>query len=251
MMIFTFSNDQHGRILQACYDSERLVVRKSKLYDFTAEEKCAESMEIFLQQLTGSLEGPTRILNVNTTHPKTPRTIKAAKAAETSSAAVDLAIRNEPIASNSPKPSNDAISAKDFATSNALSGSNIPGASNHTATSDSPVAVNASSDPDSDTPNATNASNDLSASNVPAAAVASNQPIASDAGDCFNASHSRSSSSTHTFSSDDASKPTGSSGTPDTSFSSHHPNSQASSNLSETSIPSKRKRSTEEPREVV
>ncbi|PCH03262.1 hypothetical protein PENOC_039560 [Penicillium occitanis (nom. inval.)] len=216
MMIFTFSNDRRGRILQACYDSERLVIRKSKLYDFTTEEKCTESMEIFLQQLTGSLEGPTRILNVNTTHPKTPRTIKAARA---SSAAVDLA-RNDPIASNLPKPSNDAISAKDFATSNAPSGSDISVPSNDTATSDSPIAINASSDPDSDTTNATNASNDLNASNVPATGIASNQSIASDAGDGSNASHSRSSSSTHTFRSDDASKPTGSSGTPDTSFSS-------------------------------
>jgi hypothetical protein len=216
MMIFTFSSDRRGRILQACYDSERLVIRKSKLYDFTTEEKGMESMEIFLQQLTGSLEGPTRILNVNTTHPKTPRTIKAARA---SSAAVDLA-RNDPIASNLPKPSNDAISAKDFATSNAPSGSDISVPSNDTATSDSPIAINASSDPDSDTTNATNASNDLNASNVPATGIASNQSIASDAGDGSNASHSRSSSSTHTFRSDDASKPTGSSGTPDTSFSS-------------------------------
>ncbi|KUL86625.1 hypothetical protein ZTR_03062 [Talaromyces verruculosus] len=126
MMIFTFSNDQRGRIVQACYDSGRLVIRKSKLYDFTTEEKCTESMEIFLQQLTGSLVGPTRILDVNTTHPKTPRTIKAAKAAKASGAAVDLATRNDPIASKSPKPSNDAISAKDFATSNAPSSSDIP-----------------------------------------------------------------------------------------------------------------------------
>lgn len=257
-MIFTFSDDQHGRNLQAHYDSEGLVIRKSKLYEFTTEEKCTQNLNFFLQYLTCSLEGPTRILDVTITHPKTPKAIEAAKA---SSATVDPAARTSHIS----KPSNDAIAFKNFAIFNASSGSNIPGVSNDSAISNSPVAANAPSDPDvPDIPSASNVSNvsnassdaiaskDLSVPNAPTAAVASNNHIASDvpdAPDYPNAHHSRSSSSAHTISSssDGASKPTDSPGTPDTSFSSDSPNPHTSSNVLDTTIPSKRKYPTEEP----
>jgi hypothetical protein len=143
--------------------------------------------------------------------------------------------RNDPIASYISKPSNDAIVSKDFAISNAPSGSNILGVSN---------VSNASSD--------AIASNDLSVSNAPTVAVASNNHVASDVPDAPgypNAYHSRSSSSAHTISSssDGASKPTDSRGTPDSFFSSDSPNPHTSSNVPDTTIPSKRKYPTEEP----
>lgn len=227
--MFTFSDDLHGRILQAYYNETGLVIRKSKLYEFTTEEKCTQNLNFFLQYLNCSLEGPTRIFDVNPTDPKIPKAIMAAKEF---SASVEAATCTDPIASNSSNPSNDLIASKDFVTSY------------------SPVATNATSDPDQGVLNF-NVTNDLGSSNVPAETVALNQPIACEAADGSNASQSQSSSSTHNFSSDDASKSSDSRGTPDTSFSSEVSDLQASSNLPETSIPSKRKRPTEEVREVL
>lgn len=227
--MFTFSDDLHGRILQAYYNETGLVIRKSKLYEFTTEEKCTQNLNFFLQYLTCSLEGSTRIFDVNPTDPQIPRAIMAAKE---SSASVEAATCNDPIASNSSNPSNDLIASKDFAISH------------------SPIATNVISDPDQDVPTI-NGTNDFGSSNIPAETVAPNRPIVCEAADGSNVSQSRSSSSTHTFSSDDASKSTDSRGTSNTSFSSGVPDPQASSNVPETSIPSKRKRSTEELREVV
>lgn len=50
--------DKRGRIIQAHFGQEGLVIRKSKLYDFAEYNNAQKHMELFLQHMTCKVQGP-------------------------------------------------------------------------------------------------------------------------------------------------------------------------------------------------
>lgn len=58
-MIFSFMGNQQGRILQAHFGKQGLVIRKSKLYDFSSEAKAEKPTELFLQYMASEIQGLT------------------------------------------------------------------------------------------------------------------------------------------------------------------------------------------------
>jgi hypothetical protein len=59
-MCFSFIKKMRGRILQAHFDKNGLIIRKSQIYDFTKPETAQPLVEIFLQFMTCKLVGDTK-----------------------------------------------------------------------------------------------------------------------------------------------------------------------------------------------
>jgi hypothetical protein len=59
-MCFSFIKKMRGRILQAHFDKNGLIIRKSQIYDFTKPETTQPLVEIFLQFMTCKLVGDTK-----------------------------------------------------------------------------------------------------------------------------------------------------------------------------------------------
>ncbi|KAN0079258.1 hypothetical protein V8E54_004472 [Elaphomyces granulatus] len=60
VMCFSFIKKMRGRILQAHFDKNGLIIRKSQIYDFTKPETAQPLVEIFLQFMTCKLVGDTK-----------------------------------------------------------------------------------------------------------------------------------------------------------------------------------------------
>ncbi|KAL1968426.1 hypothetical protein VTN77DRAFT_1955 [Rasamsonia byssochlamydoides] len=60
VMVFSFMGGKQGRILQAYFNSQGLVIRKTQLYDFSTSEKAKLSTELFLQYMTSDMIGDTQ-----------------------------------------------------------------------------------------------------------------------------------------------------------------------------------------------
>lgn len=60
VLAISFTGNRHGRILQAHMDRTGLVIRKSKLYDFSQQRNA--HLGLFLRQMTCSLQGPIPIV---------------------------------------------------------------------------------------------------------------------------------------------------------------------------------------------
>lgn len=58
-MVFSFIGEKKGRILQAHFSYNGLVIRKSKLYDFSTAEKAKPHIELFLQYMASDTVGDT------------------------------------------------------------------------------------------------------------------------------------------------------------------------------------------------
>lgn len=63
-MVFSFTGDKYGRVLQAHMDCDSLVIRKSKFYDFRSRNDA--HLELFLQYMACGLQGETTILDFPT-----------------------------------------------------------------------------------------------------------------------------------------------------------------------------------------
>lgn len=73
VMLFSFTGDKRGRILQAHLNEKSLVIRKSDFYDFSPSVD--SHLNIFLQYMMSELQGETRVVN--------PPTIKSSICKET------------------------------------------------------------------------------------------------------------------------------------------------------------------------
>lgn len=62
VMIFSFMGEHNGRILQAHFDGEELVVRKLQLCDFSTKEKAQDNIQLFLRYMASEPVGDTRSL---------------------------------------------------------------------------------------------------------------------------------------------------------------------------------------------
>jgi hypothetical protein len=62
VMLFSFTGDKHGKILQAHMDRESLVIRKSHFYDFSARKD--GHLQTFLRYMVCDLQGQTKILDL-------------------------------------------------------------------------------------------------------------------------------------------------------------------------------------------
>ena len=58
-MVLSFMGNMQGRILHAHFNDKGLIIRKSRLYDFSTEEKADKSTELFLQYMASKMEGET------------------------------------------------------------------------------------------------------------------------------------------------------------------------------------------------
>ena len=64
VLLFSYTGDRHGRVLQAYMDHKNLVIRTSKFYDFSAKPDA--HLKLLLQYMVGDLVGSTMTL----THPQ-------------------------------------------------------------------------------------------------------------------------------------------------------------------------------------
>lgn len=62
IMVFSFMGQQHGRILQAYSEEKELIIRKSRLYDFTTKEKALAHARLFAQYMANEPVGNTKSL---------------------------------------------------------------------------------------------------------------------------------------------------------------------------------------------
>lgn len=65
-MVFSFTGQRKGRILQAYESKEGLVIRKSKLFDFSTWEEAEKSINLFVQFMASDPVGDTKALD----HPR-------------------------------------------------------------------------------------------------------------------------------------------------------------------------------------
>lgn len=64
VLLYSYTGDKHGRVLQAYMDDKNLVIQTSKFYDFSA--KLDAHLKLLLQYMVGDLVGSTMTL----THPQ-------------------------------------------------------------------------------------------------------------------------------------------------------------------------------------
>jgi hypothetical protein len=55
-MIFSFIGEKQGRVLQAHFGHQGLVIWKSQLYDFSTEAKARKPTELFLQYMSSEIQ---------------------------------------------------------------------------------------------------------------------------------------------------------------------------------------------------
>ncbi|KAF3403236.1 hypothetical protein DPV78_003906 [Talaromyces pinophilus] len=60
VLLYSYTGDKHGRVLQAYMSHRNLVIRTSKFYDFSAKHDA--HLKLLLQYMVGDLVGPTMTL---------------------------------------------------------------------------------------------------------------------------------------------------------------------------------------------
>lgn len=66
VLAISFTGNRHGRILQTHMDCTGLVIRKSKLYEFSQQRNVY--LGLFLRQMTCGLQGPNPIVCSRSLH---------------------------------------------------------------------------------------------------------------------------------------------------------------------------------------
>ncbi|KAI9928133.1 hypothetical protein MW887_002166 [Aspergillus wentii] len=60
VLVFSFMGKQHGRILQAYYNGTAVVIRMTKLYDFTTAANARKHLQLFAQHMANNPTGNTK-----------------------------------------------------------------------------------------------------------------------------------------------------------------------------------------------